>query len=63
MVFGSILPLLSETYQLSDATSGMLLSSHQAGNLIAGFIAGILPIYYGRKKSILFLSSFVMVGF
>ncbi|MBO0437236.1 MFS transporter [Vagococcus fluvialis] len=63
MVFGSILPLLSETYQLSDATSGMLLSSHQAGNLIAGFVAGILPIYYGRKKSILFLSSFVMVGF
>lgn len=63
MVFGSILPLLSESYNLSDTTSGMLLSSHQAGNLIAGFIAGILPIYYGRKKSILFLSSFVIVGF
>ncbi|MEG2708932.1 MAG: MFS transporter [Vagococcus sp.] len=63
MIFGSILPILSETYQLSDTISGVLLSAHQAGNLIAGFIAGLLPIYYGRKKSILFLSSFVIIGF
>ena len=63
MVFGSILPLLSEAYSLNETVSGMLLSSHQAGNLIAGFVAGILPLYYGRKKSILFLSSFVIIGF
>ncbi|MGX6970502.1 MFS transporter [Vagococcus bubulae] len=63
MVFGSILPLLSDAYSLNETMSGMLLSSHQAGNLIAGFVAGILPLYYGRKKSILFLSSFVIIGF
>ena len=63
MVFGSILPLLSESYQLRDTTSGFLLASHQAGNLIAGLVAGILPLYYGRKKSILFLSSFAIAGF
>ncbi|RGI29384.1 sugar MFS transporter [Melissococcus sp. OM08-11BH] len=63
MVFGSILPLLSDVYSLNETVSGMLLSSHQAGNLIAGFVAGILPLYYGRKKSILFLSSFVIIGF
>ncbi|MGX4687135.1 MFS transporter [Vagococcus sp. JNUCC 83] len=63
MVFGSILPLLSEAYSLNETVSGMLLSSHQTGNLIAGFVAGILPLYYGRKKSILFLSSFVIIGF
>ncbi|MDF0480102.1 MFS transporter [Vagococcus sp. PNs007] len=63
MVFGSILPLLSEAYQLNDTVSGMLISSHQAGNLIAGFLAGILPVYLGRKNSILFLSSFVVIGF
>lgn len=63
MVFGSILPLLSDAYSLNETVSGMLLSSHQAGNLIAGFVAGILPLYYGRKKSILFLSSFVIIGF
>lgn len=63
MIFGSILPLISESYQLSDTVSGMLISSHQTGNLIAGFIAGILPIYIGRKNAILFLSSFVIAGF
>ncbi len=63
MLFGSILPLLSDAYSLNETVSGMLLSSHQAGNLIAGFVAGILPLYYGRKKSILFLSSFVIIGF
>lgn len=63
MVFGSILPLLSDAYSVNETVSGMLLSSHQAGNLIAGFVAGILPLYYGRKKSILFLSSFVIIGF
>lgn len=63
MVFGSILPLLSDAYSLNETVSGMLLSSHQAGNLIASFVAGILPLYYGRKKSILFLSSFVIIGF
>ncbi|WP_086350867.1 MFS transporter [Candidatus Enterococcus clewellii] len=63
MIFGSLLPLLSESYALNDTVSGMLISSHQAGNLLAGLLAGILPVYLGRKKSILFLSSFVMVGF
>ncbi|GGI65269.1 MFS transporter [Enterococcus alcedinis] len=63
MVFGAIIPLISTEYQLSDTMSGLLLSGHQMGNLIAGLVAGILPVYYGRKKSILFLSSFVMVGF
>ncbi|MBM7709765.1 MFS transporter [Enterococcus lemanii] len=63
MVFGAIIPLISTEYQLSDTVSGLLLSGHQLGNLIAGLVAGILPVYYGRKKSILFLSSFVMLGF
>ncbi|MHC5216395.1 MFS transporter [Enterococcus sp. LJL128] len=63
MIFGSILPLLSDAYDLSDTVSGMLISSHQAGNLLAGLVAGILPVYLGRKNAILFLSSFVVVGF
>ncbi|WP_321384378.1 MFS transporter [uncultured Enterococcus sp.] len=63
MIFGSILPLLSEAYGLNDTVSGMLISSHQAGNLLAGLLAGILPVYLGRKNAILFLSSFVIIGF
>ncbi|PKM94422.1 MAG: MFS transporter [Firmicutes bacterium HGW-Firmicutes-1] len=63
MILGSILPLISNEYGLNNIISGALLSAHQVGNLIAGFIAGILPIYLGRKKSIMFLCSFVVMGF
>lgn len=63
MILGSLLPLISKEYELNNTVSGVLLSAHQIGNLIAGFIAGILPIYLGRKKSIMFLCSFVVMGF
>lgn len=63
MSLGSLLPLLSQQYELNNTMSGGLISAHQTGNLIAGFIASILPVYLGRKKAILFLCSFVIVGF
>ncbi len=63
MVLGSLLPLISMEYGLNDTVSGGLISAHQVGNLVAGFIAGVLPLYLGRKKSIIFLCSFVVVGF
>lgn len=55
MVFGSIIPLISNEYQLSDTMSGLMLSGHQTGNLLAGLVAGILPVYYGRKNQLFFL--------
>ncbi|NLB20580.1 MAG: MFS transporter [Clostridium sp.] len=63
MVIGPLLPMISEVYNLSDTVSGALISSHFVGNLVAAIIAGILPAYLGRKKSIVFLASFVTVGF
>lgn len=63
MIIGPMLPLISTEYGLNDTVSGLLVSSHQAGNLIAGFLAGIVPLYLGRKKAIIFLSSFVVIGF
>ncbi len=63
MVMGSLLPLISQEYGLSDTVSGALISAHSVGNLIAGFVAGVLPAYLGRKRSIIVLSSFVTVGF
>ncbi len=63
MILGSLLPLISSEYALKDTVSGLLISAHQAGNLISGFIAGVLPLYLGRKKSIIFLCSFVVIGF
>ncbi len=63
MSLGPLLPLISNEYGLNDTVSGGLISAHQAGNLIAGFIAGVLPLYLGRKKSIIFLCSFAIIGF
>jgi MFS transporter, FHS family, glucose/mannose:H+ symporter len=63
IILGSLLPIISNEYGLNNTVSGALLSAHQAGNLIAGFIAGVLPLYLGRKRSIMFLCSFVVMGF
>lgn len=63
MILGSLLPLISSEYGLNNTLSGALISGHQIGNLFAGFIASILPIYLGRKRSIMFLCSFVILGF
>ena len=63
MILGSFLPIISTEYGLNNTMSGVLLSAHQVGNLISGFIAGILPLYLGRKKSIMFLCCFVIMGF
>ncbi|HSL86236.1 MAG TPA: MFS transporter, partial [Bacteroidales bacterium] len=63
MIMGSLLPLISSEYNLSDTMSGSLISAHSLGNLISGFIAGVIPLYLGRKRSIVMLSSFVTVGF
>ena len=63
MILGSVLPLISFEYGLNNTISGSLISAHQAGNLVSSFFAGILPLYLGRKKSIIFLCTFVMMGF
>jgi len=63
IILGSLLPLISNEYGLNNTLSGALLAAHQAGNLIAGFIASVLPLYLGRKKAIMFLCSFVVMGF
>lgn len=56
-MIGAILPYMKETYNLNYQLTGLLISAHSVGNLISSFIGGILPVYIGRKKSILFLCS------
>lgn len=62
-MLGPLLPLISHEYSLTNTVSGALLSAHQVGNLVAVFFAGIVPFYLGRKRALLALSSFVLVGF
>lgn len=61
-LFGAILPFLQEEYHLSYTFRGMLLSAHQAGNLIAVFVAGYLPYAIGRKRSTMYLTAGKAIG-
>ena len=63
LMMGSAIPDLKLAYHLSDTVSGVFLSAHSAGNLIAGFISGVLPLYLGRRRSIMLLSSLMFIGF
>ena len=62
LVMGSVMPDLKRTWGLTDTFSGMLISAHSAGNLIAGFISGLVPLYLGERKSIMSLSILAYIG-
>ena len=63
LTMGSVLPSLSADYGLSDGFSGVLLSLHSAGNLLAGLVAGIVPVYLGQKRSIILLACLGFTGY
>ncbi|MBE5800997.1 MAG: MFS transporter [Clostridiales bacterium] len=63
MTLGSVLPDLKAVYGLNDSVSGLFLSAHSAGNLIAGFLSGVIPLYLGEKRSIMMLSVLAFIGF
>ncbi|MBQ8039083.1 MAG: MFS transporter [Lachnospiraceae bacterium] len=60
---GSLLPYVKEARGLGYVFSGMLVSLHSVGNLLSSFIAGVLPVYLGRKKSILLFESLFAIAF
>lgn len=63
MMMGSTLPDMRVAYGLSDTQSGLLLSGHSAGNLVACFVSSLLPLWLGRRKSIVLLSALAAVGY
>lgn len=63
ILIGSVLPMITHDYSLSYLQSGRLISAHSAGNIIAGLVAGYLPLYIGMKNSILALNSVAYLGF
>lgn len=50
---GSFIPFLREQYGFSYDLSGVLLSCQSVGNLVAVLLAGVLPMYLGRRRAIL----------
>lgn len=60
---GSFIPYLRESYGLSYGISGVLLSCQSIGNLAAILLAGILPAYLGRRRSVLITAVWMAAGY
>ncbi len=60
---GPLIPFIRESFGFGYDVSGLLLSLHSTGNLIAVLLAGILPAFLGRRKSILSTSVWMAVAF
>lgn len=60
---GSLLPFIRDARGLNYAFCGLIVSLHSVGNLISSFIAGALPVFIGRKKSILFFNAFLALSY
>jgi len=63
LIMGSVMPDLKAAYSLSDTFSGLILSAHSAGNMIAGFVSALIPLYLGERRSITVLASLLAIGF
>ncbi len=62
VILGSLLPYIRNDNMLSYSQSGLLLSAHQLGNLLAVLAAGFLPYAVGLKKSTLILGAGTALG-
>lgn len=63
MLMGSMMPDLKEAYGISETMKGLFISAHSAGNLIAGFISGLVPLWLGRRRSIMVLAVLAYIGY
>ena len=60
---GVVVSLLQEQYGFAYGMTGTLLSLMSIGNLLAGFLTGVLPGVLGLKPSILLLTIGYTVGY
>lgn len=60
---GSLLPFVRESRGLDYAVCGLIVSLHSVGNLISSFVSGTLPVFIGRKKTILLFNSFFVISY
>lgn len=54
---GTLLPYLMETYGIGYGFSGVLLSIHSVGSLAATLLMGVLPFWFGRRRSAAVISA------
>lgn len=60
---GALLPFVRDARGLDYAICGLIVSLHSVGNLIASFVSGTLPVFIGRKKTILLFNAFFAISY
>jgi fucose permease len=60
---GSLLPFIRDSRGLEYAFCGLIVSLHSVGNLISSFAGGALPLFIGKKKSILIFEAFFAISY
>ena len=60
---GVVVSILRDSYHLSFSSTGTLLSIMSAGNIVASFLAGVLPAKIGAKKAVLLLTIGYFLGY
>lgn len=60
--FGTIMPYIRKSFDMSYIQGGLVLSVLAAGNLIFGFLSGVLSDFIGRKRVILLGNLFYIAG-
>ena len=63
VLMGNLMPFLRQTYDISYAQAGFLLSLPSWGNIASLFITGYLPTYIGRRKTVLLTSVWMAAAF
>jgi fucose permease len=63
VLMGNLMPFLRQTYDISYAQAGFLLSLPSWGNIASIFITGYLPTYIGRRKTVLMTAVWMAVAF
>ena len=63
LTIGALLPYIRDSYDLNYAFAGLLVSLHSVGNLCASFAAGVLPLFVGRRKSVMLFSACYALAF
>ena len=63
VLMGNLMPFLRQMYDISYAQAGLLLSLPSWGNIASIFITGYLPIYIGRRKTVLLTAMWMLVAF
>ncbi|MDD3368468.1 MAG: MFS transporter [Lachnospiraceae bacterium] len=58
-----IVPLLHDAYGFDYNVSGLLLSSLNIGNMVASFLAGMLAVSFGRKRTAMALTLGSFIGY